>query len=367
MDNDCVIVPGLGGFMAHHVCARYYGDTRSYVPPLRQLGFNAHLTINDSLLAQSYIEAYDISYPEAVRRINAEVTELKQKLQNEGSCELNDIGTLRQDIDGKLEFVPCDAGILSPSLYGLDAVDIKPLAETAATLSPLASTKPTPAPHLADPTPRPAPKLRRDRERTITIRVSTLRRVATAAAVVAALFVCALPFGKLSQPELTKSYLDTGVLYNILPEGVRHPVVAESKTTTTATPAPRTTNAREEKHVQQAAPTDTQTNARAARDSEPKAAAAAPKAQHAEAPAQQSTHYFSIVLASRVTKANAESFVSSLKKGGYNRAEIVERTNGAKVTYGRFATKAEAQTFLNNLRARAADFQDGWVMEFQTN
>ena len=23
LDNDCVIVPGFGGFMAHHVAARY--------------------------------------------------------------------------------------------------------------------------------------------------------------------------------------------------------------------------------------------------------------------------------------------------------------------------------------------------------
>ena len=67
LSNDCVIVPGLGGFMTHHIPAQYYTDTQSFLPPLRQLGFNANIQINDSLLAQSYIETYDISYPEAIR------------------------------------------------------------------------------------------------------------------------------------------------------------------------------------------------------------------------------------------------------------------------------------------------------------
>ena len=66
LDNDCVIVPGFGGFVAHHVEARYDKSDNSFLPPLRSLGFNPHLkNINDSLLAQSYVEAYDISYPEA--------------------------------------------------------------------------------------------------------------------------------------------------------------------------------------------------------------------------------------------------------------------------------------------------------------
>ena len=87
LDNDCVIVPGLGGFMAHHVEARYEEDEQAFLPPLRTLGFNPQLKINDSLLAQSYIEAYDISYPEALQRIEDEVNELTQILQNEGRYE----------------------------------------------------------------------------------------------------------------------------------------------------------------------------------------------------------------------------------------------------------------------------------------
>ena len=47
LDNDCVIVPGLGGFMAHHVEARYEEDEQAFLPPLRTLGFNPQLKINE--------------------------------------------------------------------------------------------------------------------------------------------------------------------------------------------------------------------------------------------------------------------------------------------------------------------------------
>ena len=127
LSNDCVIVPDLGGFMAHHIEARYDEEDKMFLPPQRTLGFNPQLKLNDSLLAQSYVEAYDISYPEAVRRIEAEVVELKQHLENEGCYELNDIGLLKVNDEGKLEFTPCEAGILTPELYGLSSFEMKPI------------------------------------------------------------------------------------------------------------------------------------------------------------------------------------------------------------------------------------------------
>jgi hypothetical protein len=89
-----VIIPDLGGFMAHHMDARYDDEEQLFLPPYRTLGFNPQLKINDSLLVQSYIEAYDISYPEALRRIEGEVEELCQHINNQGHYELTDIGTL---------------------------------------------------------------------------------------------------------------------------------------------------------------------------------------------------------------------------------------------------------------------------------
>ena len=113
--------------MTHNINARYEEQEHLFLPPLRTLGFNPQLNINDSLLVQSYIEAYDISYPEALQRIEDEVEELRQHLQNEGSYELNDIGTLALNEDGNYVFTPCEAGILTPALYGLSSVEMNRL------------------------------------------------------------------------------------------------------------------------------------------------------------------------------------------------------------------------------------------------
>ena len=115
LSNDCVIVPDFGGFMAHHVDARYDGRDSMFLPPLRTIGFNPQLKINDSLLAQSYVEAYDISYPEALRRIEEEVNEIRQVLENTGKYEFNNIGTIYLNDHGNYSFDPCEAGLLTPS------------------------------------------------------------------------------------------------------------------------------------------------------------------------------------------------------------------------------------------------------------
>ena len=141
LSNDCVIVPDLGGFMAHHVDACYDEDEHTFLPPFRTLGFNPQLKINDSLLALSYVEAYDISYPEAIQRIEDEVTELKMHIETEGAYELYDIGQLALNEEGNYIFTPCESGILTPSLYGLDAFDMMPMLPAVVTTPTTANIK----------------------------------------------------------------------------------------------------------------------------------------------------------------------------------------------------------------------------------
>ena len=73
LEHDCVIVPGLGGFVTQYVPACRLPDEVLFLPPHRTVGFNAELTLNDGLLVQSYMQAYDTSYPETVRMIEEAV------------------------------------------------------------------------------------------------------------------------------------------------------------------------------------------------------------------------------------------------------------------------------------------------------
>lgn len=117
-------MPNLGGFVAHRVEARYDEQEQLFLPPLRTLGFNSHLKMNDSLLAQSYMEAYDLSYPEAMDAIEDEVMELLRIMGNSGSYELNSLGRLYYDKEGRMNFEPCESGILTPEFYALSSFEM---------------------------------------------------------------------------------------------------------------------------------------------------------------------------------------------------------------------------------------------------
>ena len=119
LTHDLVIVPGLGGFVARCAPARYMADESLFLPPLRTIGFNPDLTFNDGLLVQSYMAVYESTYPDTLRMIEEAVDELKNKLLAGEDVQLHGIGTLSASLDGPLRFTPCEAGVVSPSLYGL--------------------------------------------------------------------------------------------------------------------------------------------------------------------------------------------------------------------------------------------------------
>lgn len=127
LENDCVIVPNFGGFIAHYQPASYDEVENLFMPPLRSIGFNPQLTMNDGLLIQSYMQAYHTDYSDATRIISEKVKELKEILYKEGCYDLVGIGTLNYTIYRTYEFNPKENGILSPTLYGLDSFRMLPL------------------------------------------------------------------------------------------------------------------------------------------------------------------------------------------------------------------------------------------------
>lgn len=129
LENDCVVVPELGGFITHYQSAHYEETEGIYLPPTRTIGFNPQLTMNDGLLTQSYMQAYHTDFPDATRKIQLAVDKLKETLYSEGRIDMHGIGTLHYNIRGLYEFHPDENGILSPSLYALDAFAISTLAE----------------------------------------------------------------------------------------------------------------------------------------------------------------------------------------------------------------------------------------------
>lgn len=127
LENDCVIVPGLGGFVAHYAPATRVEEENIFLPPTRIIGFNPQLKMNDGLLVQSYMSVYGTNFSDATKIVEREVDELIAVLHEEGKVDLPNVGEVRYTIHNTFDFAPYDNKITTPYLYGLDAFEMREL------------------------------------------------------------------------------------------------------------------------------------------------------------------------------------------------------------------------------------------------
>lgn len=129
LENDCVILPDFGGFVAHYAEASYDTQCHLFIPPQRTIGFNAQLRLNDGLLVQSVMEVYGTNFGDAQKMVKRWVSQLKEKLFEEGCAELANVGELRMSIRGSIDFTPYDSRLTTSWLYGLGSFEMPLLAE----------------------------------------------------------------------------------------------------------------------------------------------------------------------------------------------------------------------------------------------
>lgn len=354
LDNDCVIVPGLGGFTAHHVEARFDESDDVFLPPLRTLGFNQQLKINDSLLVQSYIEAYDISYPEALRRIEGEVEELRQRLANDGYYEMTDIGVLEMNEDGNIIFTPCEAGILTPGLYGLSSFEMQPLMAEESTAS--ASSTQVQKPNV-EPTPITTTvfdQVRQkeetsandagqdtdndeDAEKTICIKVSWLRNAGIAAAAAVLLFFVLFPISHSGLKNVNiGDFNGTSFFSKLMPKDSQMNNINISEIKASAKDSSRQSVKDSVKDI--------------VKDSikviEPKV----------------KSDTFCIVLASCIPQKNAERYVEQLHKKGFDKAYAMVNNKMVRVIYGNYTSETDAYNDLQKIRSND-EFEQAWILK----
>jgi len=318
--------------------------------------------MNDSVLAQSYVEAYDISYPEAIRRIEEEVVELKEVLSEEGSYTLNDLGELTINQEGNIEFAPCQAGILSPELYGLadfnfntlkanvivGNADEKPetvVKEKAKTVRlEVASNvekKEDVAKEATEDETKETPVLldfTDDDDGSIHIKKSWIRNTVAVAAAIVAFFLLSTPVVNSELGNSTMSNIQNNILYKLIPQDTNimnaQPVKAEMDNKAAELKADSS------KMVAKA-----ETNDDVKADS-----------------VVVSKPTYLVVLASQVKMKNAELFVENLHKKGYPQAEVFVYNNVVRVVCGEYNNEAEAYRMVNKMNTKE-EFADAWVFK----
>ena len=381
LDNDCVIVPELGGFIAHYQPARYEEGEGVFMPPYRSVGFNPQLMMNDGLLVQSYMQAHHTDYPDAVREIAQGVGALKDKLFQEGVVELSGVGSLYYTIRDTYEFHPELNGVLTPSLYALDSFLIKPLA--------LEQVEEEIRPEFVE---KKAPR---------EFNMRWLNNAVAVAVAVILFFVLSVPVENTYVEKGNYASLGTECLFDaIRSQSMATTLSAEAKepqrNKTHVTPvavkvekvAPAVVEAPKEepKEEPKAAVVETKVEAKVETKVEAKVAPkaevkkevkaeakkeakveavkaekkVAPVAKPAVAP-KASKKNFHVIVASLPTLSDAERILKGYKQNGYSEATVVEGSGRFRIALYSFSDKASASKKQNELKQIDA-FKDAWVL-----
>ncbi len=329
LDHDCVILPGFGAFIANHAVARMSdkGDALM-LPPYRVVGFNQQVKSNDGLLAQAYMDAYDANYPDAYRQMEMDIEDMVEELDNKGEYTFNGVGNIYKDINGKVTFTPLEAGLLTPSLYGLFSVEVhnvEELLRQREIRQAVENTVSSPVQTTVDSQKVAAAKQNVAQESSgegqgdIVIRLHR-RWMDVAVAAVAAVFF----FFIFSYPAMVTP-------------GVSESVVAGAVS------------------VKKAALTNANSVAPTTQDDEQQNADVQDKMEKG----------FVIVLASKVSQKNAETTVKVLADKGLDKARIIGDEKMRRVVYSCYPTEEEARQAQKQLLEQDKIFAQTWIMELQ--
>ena len=364
-DHDCVMLPGLGGFVCNPRSAWYDEAKRQIVPPSRDVLFNARLTTNDGLVANELMAKRGVMYPEALKAVEALVEHLQQQLEAGTTVELPGLGKLYREEDQQVRFM-ADAefermlqsfGHASIPLVAREVAAPKPV-----TATPKAVSAPSPEPAVAKPS---------EEARVIPFRVQ-LARAAAAVAIPLTLAGAYL----LADPAGNETLLGSNPLWNAVPVTATYAPVERDADVASMAEAVQAEQGESieafvsrtdwegllEFDVHEGRPAagglrvmvPAQPEAEVVKEVEAPVVHETPEPIPAPVPvAKPAPVKFMIVGGAFGVQANAEKLASSMRGEGFDTSLHYQNHNGLTVvSMGGYATEASAREALADARAR---------------
>jgi len=342
LHHDCVIVPGLGGFVAQNCSATFVKEEGIFLPPYRSVTFNPRLTMNDGLLVQDIARIHELSYPQALQFVENEVNGIHCTLQQKGSFDIYGVGELLTSTGEFYEFKPLTCGIVSPHLFGLDCFDILPIKQE--------ETKPAKVEFTKN-----------DEESyTVNVRMGLMRYAAVAAVAAVFFFICLAPLNDAIHHDFTEASMFRQLWSLIVP----------APETPAAKPVAEVFKKEEArvvayKEVAKSVGSSEQVSEKPVKQEVREEALAKPveKATLVEknTPSLDSEKPYTIVLASSVPEKGAEAMVAKWKKAGHNDIRLLRNGKMIRVIYGNFSSEQEARKAFKTYKAESTDFKHGWI------
>lgn len=365
LENDCVIVPGLGGFVAHYAPATRVEEENIFLPPTRIIGFNPQLKMNDGLLVQSYMSVYGTNFSDATKIVEREVDELIAALHEEGKVDLPNVGEVRYTIYNTFDFAPYDNKITTPYLYGLDAFEMQELS---------ALEKPKAEKDTFSLVPATTPK----EKRTFAVRFNRayLANAAAVAAIIILSFFFSTPIENTEVIEENYATLLPDELFEKIEKQslAITPIVLKQNTPTRKTANKQTGTQKKvvapvavrEVKVAKEPTASTETKAKEQASHSVATTADAPKqnvqpaaAKPVVAAPQRPYH---IIIASVGTEKDAEAMAAQLVAKGFSGAKAIVGDGKMRVSIESCGTEVEAYQALARIRENET-YKNAWVLK----
>jgi len=350
LENDCVIVPGFGGFVAHYSPATRAKEENRFLPPTRTIGFNPQLKLNDGVLVQSYMSVYDTSFADASRIVEKEVNEFIGLLHEEGKAHLDNIGEIHYNIYGNYEFVPYDYKITTPSLYGLDSFEIHELSALQQKEKVL------------------VPTYQEKEKKTFEISINRayLRNAAAMIAAIVLFFAFSTPventdvqknnYAQLLPSELFEQIEKQSVA--VTPVYAKNDAAQQAKklsASSASSASTKTSSAK--KHTTDKAKTSKPIAVREVKVVKQETAAPAPAVKSQESV----NHPFHIIVAGGISLKDAEVIANQLKSKGFTDAKALNTDGKVRVSISSFNNRDEATKQLLELRKNET-YKNAWLL-----
>ena len=318
--QDCVILPGWGGFMRQTQSAAYDEAAHTFRPAHKELMFNATLQHSDGLLVEAYRKAYGVEYSQAQLLVEEDLRALRSQLQAERQVALGRLGTLSFGDEEQLIFTPGDEAWLNADVYGLRPFTMRPL------------------PLLEEPVLDPSSQTPQKREMYyIPIPRRVLQGLTGAAAAVLLFFCVSTPVTEVNRTAYTASFMPTEIATSL-------------REVPTSTLTPLSSSIAEEQPVERETLVEV---------AEVKPETVQPMAPVVEKPVAPRKMYH-LVIASFPTEDQANTFMETVDRQQYRQMGKVTRGGKCRVYAARFDNRAEAELQLAQLR-QTDRFKDAWL------
>lgn len=351
LENDCVIVPGLGGFVAHYTPAMRVEEENIFLPPTRIIGFNPQLKMNDGLLVQSYMAVYGTNFSDATKIVDKTVQELLALLHENGKLDLTNVGELRYTIRDTYDFIPYDNKITTPYLYGFDSFEMPKLSQ----LDKTHVGKTIPFASVAD-------EEETKRRFKFNINRSYLSNAAAMIAVIALFFFLSTPIENTEVMEANYAQLLPNDLFEKIEKQslVITPIIVHQQTPKkkeVASSQVKKTQSPEKRNITPVAVKEVKVRQQPVATPE----AAETKTLTAQAVQTEKIPYH-IIIASVATEQDAERMAKQLVEKGFSDAKAIIGGGKMRVSIQSCPTQEAAYRALGKIRQNET-FQNAWVLK----